>query len=115
MTAHTPGPWAVVFTNADTDDSLAAVTANAGRIQICEQARFNDEDRANFSLIATAPDLLSALQDALDEIQACSAWEDALNGEDQMLLDAVNNGLAAIAKATGTACEPFTVSDPEDR
>jgi hypothetical protein len=83
-------------------DGLDAFTDGRGWDKTHEAARL---------LADAAPELLDKLQSCIDELQACSAWQDALNGEDDMMLDAVNNGLAAISKATGTTFEPYKVGD----
>lgn len=57
--------------------------------------------------------LLDALQDTVDELKACSAWEDALNGEDQMMLDAVNKAEALIALSKGEEFTPHKVGDEQ--
>jgi hypothetical protein len=55
----------------------------------------------------TIEELLAALLDAVDELKACSAWEDALNGEDAAMLDTVNKAEALIARSHGHPHEPI--------
>jgi hypothetical protein len=91
-TQHTPGPWKV---KAGTNAVLA------GRKQICSHVNaasalpvniLEDQEiaQANARLIAAAPDLLEALQDALCALECC--------GKDY---PAASKAKAAIAKATG--------------
>ena len=107
---HTPGPWA---TDGDAYSGNLDIIALTGRIAMldCEHRDiFNDEPEsddsdeqrcslevleANGRLIAAAPELLAALQRALDAIEYYHARE----GSPDTLADA----RAAIAKATGGA------------
>lgn len=76
----------------------------------------NDEARRTLeSLLGTfqleqppepAPSLLDALLGLLDEATFTCAWDDALAGEDEMMLAAVRKAEAAISAATGETVEP---------
>ena len=88
MNKHTPGPW---IRSADrkvlTDNGVSSVTL----AQVVQREGVSwYEAEANLRLIAAAPDLLTALQDAADavHIHAPDSW---------VLVQA----RAAIAKATG--------------
>lgn len=105
MSAHTPGPWLV------TDRTVYALTPNghqnrfwAGAYSIGrgdEGEASRDELAANVSLIAAAPDLLSAAE------AMCTHIEDIHNaGAREFAADAVATARyealhAAIAKARG--------------
>jgi hypothetical protein len=61
MSNHTAGPWKVF----DSDVSGLSVNAANECKRICDVARnARDDDRANAALIASAPELLSALKRA---------------------------------------------------
>lgn len=65
MSAHTPGPWRVnrkggSQTTVLSDDDLVVATAWS--------STYRDAAEANARLIAAAPDMLAALEDALDAI-----------------------------------------------
>lgn len=82
-TNHTPGPWALSPYNN--------IMSRNGTIAKIEQmpGNYDSEQEANAHLIASAPDLLSALQAVMDEHWSghiFGSWEAAL---------------AAIAKAEG--------------
>lgn len=92
---HTPGPW---YTRRG--DSVVHVMAGS----ICLTAtctksyyeHFDDEDLANATLIAAAPDLLAALQAAV------AGWDERLEDGDPYP-DWLAPARAAIAKALGTS------------
>lgn len=90
MDAYTSGPW---INDGDTISArVDHQNSDTYIAPICEIDTDWSPDiaRANARLIASAPDLLAALQMALDASQNCIAdrsWEDA--------------AIAAIAKATG--------------
>ena len=62
-TKHTPAPW--VYNGR-------VITANDG-YPICSSVRNNSEMKANAKLIAAAPELLEALQRALNDFR-CQNW-----------------------------------------
>jgi hypothetical protein len=85
-TNHTPGPWKY--------DSTWGLIKH-GKTEICA---LHSGNGANAHLIASAPDLLSALQEAYNAI----AWDipggNLSDAEQEALLDTIR---AAIAKAEG--------------
>lgn len=92
MSEHTPGPWSV-----SNGDLLRITTTRKRPVVVCGVHRigrlggFQDGNPlANAHLIAAAPDLYAALQDALWAI-------DDLTDKG----DAMTRGLAALSKAKG--------------
>lgn len=103
---HTPGPWAVNPFCAQVDcqkfcddGTLVPVCQLLWPTKYCSE----DETEANARLIAAAPELLEALEDAtmfLDLVRMRARREgDA--GQAAEADDALNNARAAIAKAKG--------------
>jgi hypothetical protein len=106
--AHTPGPWAVEFTERPIAGSELAFRINgSGKIHICSgqsQEHLGDdgaihaaECRANAHLLLAAPDLLAVLQEMLPRF--CGLREMA--GLEPSALS--EQASAAIAKAQGGA------------
>jgi hypothetical protein len=100
MSAHTPGPW------FPTQDSRWNEVARIGRVWNIGTARALADmgnPKADADLIASAPDLLSALQTLLD------VWDDGrMPTEERIYVSGtfdrvINESRAAIAKATGAA------------
>jgi hypothetical protein len=93
VSAHTPGPWSVVFVIDGAFQIARDVEGDeiviASRNEI---PRLHDEFAANARLIAAAPDLLAALRDVLDGLD--TYW--AANNH-----ETVAAAEAAIAKAEG--------------
>jgi len=91
-TQHTKGPWSA---QGDT-----YVTVNSLIIAHCKQAGNTtlEEAQANTRLIAAAPELLEALEQALGMMESV---RDANVGHGLGLLIAIKNTKAAIAKARG--------------
>jgi hypothetical protein len=91
---HTPGPWSY-------DQRWVSAGHGDQKIAICGMFYLDhaprDEVEANMRLIATAPDLLEALQEAVEALQAIEETTEfpSLVGS---ALEAVSK---AIAKATG--------------
>ena len=88
---HTPGPW-----RADAWNFHSRTTVRAGDETIAEchgHGRDRHQCEADARVIAAAPDLLEALEDALDLIESISPVEG----------DTVRKARAAIAAATGEA------------
>ena len=88
-TKHSPGPWAFqehgsLILDARTGSSQCAVA----HVQV---NTYKDEGMHNARLIAAAPDLLSALVEAVDLIETISPMEG----------DTLRRARAAIAKAVG--------------
>jgi hypothetical protein len=89
MSNHTPGPW---HRNIRANGKYPVIFAGRNHhvAQACQQ-KDGEETEANISLIAAAPDLLEALQWAVDQ------FEDDLDPDHQAALAACHS---AIAKAT---------------
>lgn len=101
MSAHTPGPWAVLSTFIGSDATACLVgkvsdetgmDALSDEYAVCVVPLANDESRPNARLIAAAPDLLAALRGLLEKTVS---YQDA-SGQ-----AAVMAARSAIAKATG--------------
>ena len=87
MSKHTPGPWHVFK-----DSSIYSKHADYTLAEIV--AGMTDEEcDANARLIAAAPELLKALQAALDALRGSAGFDEINNAKKQVK--------AAIAKATG--------------
>ena len=80
MTAHTPGPWAVDY---DSEGPFVRMEALAGDDEFfCVYGSTNtDQQHADARLVAAAPDLLAAIDKALDAISAVVNSED-MGGDD---------------------------------
>ena len=101
MRAHTPGPWHAVGTQVETEsDDVADICT-------CEPALFGQdklprdyaEQCANARLIASAPDLLEALQTCM----AALHWNEEAGCLTGITGDQWHAALDIIAKATGEA------------
>ena len=86
---HTPGPWEVDQIDQSTIQIKAAGVIVAEVYSGSTFTRLSDEQQANARLIAAAPELLSALQQAI-------AWMDG----ERTAIDALTNARAIITKAT---------------
>lgn len=91
-TQHTPGPWE--YRESIPQEPTVIARNNACRVaETCEMPGQDvDERRANARLIASAPELLSALQDLV----ADKYLADPINA------DRMASARAAIAKATNS-------------
>lgn len=89
---HTPGPWeATRWYDRETDQGGYQITVNGRLLPMCDMDSSEvDDPEANARLIASAPDLLEALQAVLSNCL-----------DSQGLADAYKQARAAIAKATG--------------
>ena len=103
-TAHTPGPWfaADVRTHgADPKmngcDIGADNGANVGLALHQASDRSKAETVANARLIASAPDLLEALEEVVEFFSSCAG------GSERNREDALRMAISAIAKATPPA------------
>lgn len=108
MTQHTPGPW-------ELEDNITCLTiwpADKEGEAIFDAISCGNP--ADGKLIVAAPELLDALEDCVTEIMACSAWEDALQGEDDALLKVVNTAEALIARIKGEAFTPYTAEGTDE-
>ena len=108
MTSHTPGPWN--FTEGTTNDGLTVWWIHQGdcsnpEYRVCKvpRTRIREElEIANAHLIAAAPDLLAALEDAEHTIGLLRAI--AYPDKPQLpspSLNTLHRVQAAIAKAKG--------------
>ncbi len=88
-TQHTKGPWKVA-----PDFSIVSEHAYYKIAEIVAGDR-DGECEANASLIAAAPELLEALQAALEALRGSAGFDEINNAKKQVK--------AAIAKATGSA------------
>ena len=94
MTKHTPGPWNFYDDSNDGKTNrieIVAVGKTVARIYHSVPA----EDLPNARLIAAAPDLLEALETALD------GWQREFEYLAKRTPEWVTKARAAIAKATG--------------
>ena len=87
--SHTPGPWACTYTSNHAHD-YRITRANGLKLPLVVIANDHSEQRANARLIGAAPDLLEALQNALEVIE---------NEGDAFWTDVADKAHAAIAKA----------------
>lgn len=85
---HTPGPWRAVA-GIDQMSDFGTTIHHRGRYGVYSDADTHGDDKADADLIAAAPDLLAALQSAMDALGGeCFDWGPAR---------------AAIAKAGGAS------------
>lgn len=97
-TQHTPGPWKAIG-NPYSDKARDVIAPNGNRIAALNGAAFDysSEVAANARLIASAPDLLTALENMVAHFPF---WASKLEMK-QIDRDAVALARAAIAKAKG--------------
>ena len=93
MTKHTPGPWEVVGANYPSMKTVFGPSFKITAVMWANDLQESDYQvrDADLQLIATAPDLLEALETILD----CYNCQGTLSDEQ------INNALAVITKATG--------------
>lgn len=95
---HTPGPWVLDWNVSRIDvfsSDSAVMVASVRRSAMSEG--IDSQARANARLIAAAPDLLAALVEVTDRLDAFSV---SANLNTRLALETAR---AAIAKATGGA------------
>jgi hypothetical protein len=110
MSKHTPGPW-VLEKAVGTDDMdcgwsvLPVMVDYKYRGELCHlsdaehiEGITKDERDANARLIASAPDLLEALQEMVREFGYDVVHPNGLVHDEH---EAIRSAMAAIAKATG--------------
>ncbi len=108
--SHTPGPWRVNYGNAVGGGNYLNVTtvphapATPARVKFFEIPignRATMEDLANARLIATAPDLLAALEDLLDQLDSIGIpdWHGAEGLCLEQSMSAIKKAKSAIKKA----------------
>ena len=100
---HTPGPW-VVCRGVVHQIPVASVAMDGLKLNVAHVTGIrNGEGLANARLIAAAPDLLEALQQATSALEW--RWERVANRaapvHETAIQEAYNQARAAIAKATG--------------
>lgn len=106
MSTHTPGPFrtevppsssgfgrAIYAIREDSEDVFVAYVGNWKQPPAVENA--------DAALFAAAPDMLAALKVMVEQMESTGAWEDALNGQDEYLTNAVKSAHGAIARAEG--------------
>ena len=102
MNTHTPGPWKAHFQEAyfvtGPDLGRVAMMMNLKGAHGLGGRRSGDESAANCRLIASAPDMLSALRRAAMALAVAAESSPAMLGD-------YNAVSAAIAKATGAEQE----------
>lgn len=76
QTQHTPGPWEVIVPPTISGDSRWVMGPDEKPIAQINWGREQDERFANARLIASAPDLLAALE-AADEVLAHEGYQDS--------------------------------------
>lgn len=94
--AHTPGPWEAV---GDRDDEGIMIVQSATGGEVCDIVStlgYAEADEANARLIAAAPDLLEALVDFVEQVEAY----DRLHGANSCAISP-DAARLAIAKAEG--------------
>lgn len=96
MNKHTPGPW-----SGKTVIAMTVVLEECG-VSLGFGSRRTEETVANARLIAAAPDLLEAAENALGVFIACTVPADGCDDR-TAILDSQRQLRAAIAKATGAA------------
>ena len=97
--AHTPGPWAVL---TNTPHFVRAMHPAEGMVPVATVYHFNGELAANARLIASAPELLDALELALVTIDGQAELLRAC-GAAYGIGATLQRASAAIAKAKGGA------------
>jgi len=96
MTDYTPGPWRV----ATKGPGLLGIYADASASDLIAGIASADNQEANARLMAAAPDLLAALEVALNDFDTWGeVWQS--DDDDGVNFPAVNAIRAAIAKARG--------------
>ena len=108
-TSHTPGPWIVDYSGPA---RIAIADTMGNEVALCSmQCECGDTDEANARLIASAPELLAALEHAakLARIELEQFLEDGWQPE-SMAVAAIRQNLAvyetAVAKAKGEISTP---------
>jgi len=103
MSKPTPGPWRVEPMVAYGRDIYAGDIwigqANNNHDYPPGDFPTNEECDANARLIATAPDLLEALEDMTARFERCCRYNG--NADEEMLAESTKDAHAAIAKAKG--------------
>ena len=104
-TQHTPGPWLVetrkhVYAIKDTkgqDLTYQDTEPQTDGGSVTSRGRSENETLANAHLIAAAPELLSALETCVSELNQIAFIQ-----KDKLAAEAIQKAHAAIAKAKGS-------------
>lgn len=104
QSAHTPGPWSAHVANSELRTHCDHVNTVHG-LHVCDVASYGaslEQRAANARLIASAPDLLAALEYFVEELpgiirQCCP------QGVPMEVANAFDQARAALAKAQGGA------------
>lgn len=105
---HTPGPWHSVPSMPSEGFNCWWLMAGSRNIATISGYQGDTECEANARLIAAAPDMLEALREcctdlmiAADNARDAAKTNPRWDGVDEKLMERVNQGRAAIAKAEG--------------
>ncbi len=100
MNKHTPGPWAI-----HQNEFCQWISNESGKAQLAktlQPAGMADETaKANARLIASAPELLEALQLIVDGLKYTAEFGAMQTTESGVTFQPLGTALAAIAKAKG--------------
>lgn len=98
---HTPGPWNAchgeIF-SFDNDARIAQVFSGQDSQRLLNKAIKSVEADCNARLIAAAPDLLTAVESLMEQVEQMRGL---FVDEDNAIADALADGRDAIAKAKG--------------
>jgi hypothetical protein len=95
-TQHTPGPWHV----SDPECCNEVIDEMGRTIAVVEE--WTSEGRGNVKVLAAAPDLLKALEEALPWMEhAQKQWTEERGNENSVLSWRITDARNAIAKAKG--------------
>ena len=126
MKTHTPGPWLVRFDEDQFDPTHSTLKIIDGRdesvnhthgalslafINVSAFAPHMDEPLANAHLIASAPDLLAALEVVLSSTCG-NVGDDGYEGCIRIEAKALDRAIAAISKAKGNLSETGSSQRP---
>lgn len=72
-TKHTPGEWKVVHEfNVESEEGFVATCG--GQRGLMDPEKQTEMNNANARLISAAPDMLAALKDVLNRVEASDEW-----------------------------------------
>ena len=97
-TAHTPGPWNLVWRRNEQYPYPLSVLADDSGAWVARGGKVSSE--ANARLIAAAPDMLEALQAIVDEFPVAAGTAKGIPHDEQGY-GSIYRARAAIARATG--------------
>jgi hypothetical protein len=92
-TTHTPAPWKLLIEGSEDDCIIRTIIIegrprNLSEIALVTTGSFPDEiEEANAQLIAAAPDLLEALQVAIDSLDTGSPYYDEVRNTCQQAIN----------------------------